>query len=164
MVTGELIHNHPGHELAEPEKLPLGTVRTGSGRLSAAKDVGAESDKGVPFSAAQLARLDEALTLASRVTRLRFSVYLGDLGEDSRAGATALLDRLGAASADSVVVALDPQRRNLDIVTGQEAHARLADPGCKLAVMSMLASFTEGDLIGGLLSGLRMLSDQAGHG
>jgi hypothetical protein len=29
-------------------------------------------------------------------------------------------------------------------------------------VMSMVASFKEGDLIGGLVSGLRMLCDQAG--
>ena len=28
--------------------------------------------------------------------------------------------------------------------------------------MSMVASFKEGDLIGGLVSGLRMLTDQAG--
>jgi hypothetical protein len=28
--------------------------------------------------------------------------------------------------------------------------------------MSMVASFKEGDLLGGLLSGLRMLGDQAG--
>lgn len=162
-VTGELTHEHAGHELAEPEELPFGSVRTGSGRLSAAFDVGAEAGPGVPFSAAQLARLDEALTLASKVTRLRFSVYLGDLGEDSRAGAEKLLDQLGAAAVDSVVVAVDPGRRNLDIVTGPEAHIRLADRGCKLAVMSMLASFKEGDLLGGLLSGLRMLADQAGH-
>jgi hypothetical protein len=47
-------------------------------------------------------------------------------------------------------------------VTGPEARLRLADRGCKLAVMSMVASFKEGDLVGGLLSGLRMLSGQAG--
>jgi hypothetical protein len=28
--------------------------------------------------------------------------------------------------------------------------------------MSMVASFKEGDLVGGLVSGLRMLTDQAG--
>jgi hypothetical protein len=47
-------------------------------------------------------------------------------------------------------------------VTVDPSGTRLADRGCKLAVMSMVASFKEGDLIGGLLSGLRMLSDRAG--
>jgi hypothetical protein len=48
------------------------------------------------------------------------------------------------------------------VVTGAEARVRLPDRGAKLAVMSMVASFKEGDLLGGLLSGLRMLGDQAG--
>jgi hypothetical protein len=162
MVTGELIHEH-AQQPVEPEQLPLGSVRTGSGRVSGARDVGAEVEFGAPFSPAQLTRLDEALTLVSRATRLRFSVYLGDLGADSRAGAEKLLDQLGAAAMDSVLVAVDPQRRKLDIVTGPQAHIRLPDRGCQLAVVSMLASFQEGDLIGGLLSGLRMLADQARH-
>ena len=38
----------------------------------------------------QLARLDEALTLSARTTGLGFSVYLGDLGEDTRATAESL--------------------------------------------------------------------------
>jgi len=80
------------------------------------------------------------------------------------AGIAAFASQLkpGPAGADSVLIAVDPQRRNVDIVTGPAARARLADRGCKLAVMSMVASFKEGDLLGGLLSGLRMLSDQAG--
>lgn len=160
MVTGELVH---GQQPSEPAELPAGSVRTGAGRVSAAADVGAQDAPGGPFTSAQLTRLDEALTFASRATRLRFSVYLGDLGEDSRAGAEKLLDGLGPEATDSVLIAVDPQRRKVDIVTGPEAHIRLADRGCKLAVMSMLASFKEGDLAGGLLSGLRMLSDQAGH-
>jgi hypothetical protein len=159
-------HDTHGSELGVPEDLPLGSVVTASGRVSAAIELDSELDKAepdaLPFSAVQLTRLDEALTLVSRHTELRFSIYLGDLGEDSHAGAQKLHDQLGAAGADSVLVAVDPQRRNVDIVTGPEARLRLADRGCKLAVMSMVASFKEGDLVGGLLSGLRMLSDQAG--
>ena len=48
-------------------------------------------------------------------------------------------------------------------MTGAEAKVRLPDRGAKLALMSMVASFKEGDLFGGLLSGLRMLADQAGN-
>jgi hypothetical protein len=77
-------------------------------------------------------------------------------------GAERLHDHLGAAAVDSVLVAVDLQRRDVDIVTGPEARMRRADRSCKLAVMSIVASFKEGDLIGGVLSGLRTLSDQAG--
>jgi hypothetical protein len=173
MATGELAHQDHGDPSTDghggqphgrdDQPLPRGAFRTPSGRVSAARDVGAEAGPGAPFSSAQLTRLDEALTLASRHTRLRFSVYLGDLGEDSRAGADKLMDQLGEQAVDSVLVAVDPQHRTVDIITGPEAHVRLADRGCKLAVMSMLASFKEGDLFGGLLSGVRMLSDQAGR-
>jgi hypothetical protein len=152
-----------GSRPVKAEDLPVGSVVTPSGRVSAATEFRMDEPAVSPFSAVQLTRLDEALTLVSRHTRLRFSIYLGDLGDDSHAGALRLHDQLGAAGADSVLVAVDPQRHNVDIVTGTQARVRLADRACKLAVMSMVASFKEGDLLGGLLSGLRMLSDQAGQ-
>jgi hypothetical protein len=115
----------------------------------------------LPFTPVQLTRLDEALTLASRDSGLRFSIYLGDLA--ARPVETA--QRLHAELADSdraVLVAVSPEQRVVEVVTGAEARVRLPDRGAKLAVMSMVASFKEGDLLGGLLSGLRMLADQAG--
>lgn len=160
MATGELARSRS--DSAEQKDLPLGSVVTPSGRISGAADVGLEPAPGGPFSPAQLSRLDEALTIVSRHTKLRFSIYLGELGGDSRAGAQALHDQLGKAATDSVLIAVDPGHRKVDIVTGPDARIRLPDRGCKLAVMNMVASFKEGDLLGGLLSGLRMLSDQAG--
>jgi hypothetical protein len=153
---------HPG-QLGVPEDLPRGSVVTASGRVSGVSESDVHTEPETPFSPVQLSRLDEALTLVSRHTQLRFSIYLGDLGEDSHAGAQRLHEQLGAVGTDSVLIAVDPQRRNVDIVTGPEARVRLADRSAKLAVMSMVASFKEGDLVGGLLSGLRMLSDQAGE-
>ena len=161
--VAEAPHDHIAPRYEAPADLPFGSVVTASGRVSSATEFQFDEAPASPFTGVQLTRLDEALTLVSRHTQLRFSVYLGDLGEDSHAGAVRLHDSLGAAAPDSVVIAVDPGRRNVDIVTGSEARIRLADRGCKLAVMSMVASFKEGDLIGGLLSGLRMLSDQAGE-
>ncbi|NIJ13320.1 putative membrane protein YgcG [Saccharomonospora amisosensis] len=115
-----------------------------------------------PFSTRQLARLDEALTLASRETGLDFSIYLGELGDDSRAQAESLHTRLGDSADNAVLIAVSPGQRVIEVVTGTEAMYRLPDRGAKLAVMSMVASFKEGDLIGGLVSGLRMMADQAG--
>jgi uncharacterized membrane protein YgcG len=47
----------------------------------------------------------------------------------------------------------------VEVVTGCKAANRLPDRGCKLAVESMISSFKDGDLAGGLSSGLRMLAD-----
>ncbi|WP_414940627.1 DUF5130 family protein [Amycolatopsis sp. cmx-11-51] len=156
MATGELTHS----STAVDEEPGYGAAVTSSGRVSAAKmyePAGPIS----PFTIQQLARLDEALTLASRETGLDFSVYLGELGEDTRATAEGLLASTDAP-ADSVVVAVSPGQRAIEIVTGSQARHRLPDRGAKLAVASMVASFKEGDLVGGLVNALRMLSDQAG--
>ena len=161
MAAGEH-HGVAGDQLAvrDDEELPVGTVRTVSGRLSVAQEYKDEpSDQ--PFSPVQLTRLDEALTLASRETGLRFSVYLGDLGDEPAERAAELHGELPGA-AEAVLVAVSPGQRVVEVITGPEARVRLPDRGAKLAVMSMVASFREGDLLGGLLSGLRMLADQAG--
>ena len=152
-----------GHALAHPEteKLPPGSAVTASGRISTAEVYREPDLSALPFTPVQLTRLDEALTLASRDSGLRFSVYLGDLG----ARPTETAQRLHAeveGSDEAVLVAVSPEQRVVEVVTGAEARVRLPDRGAKLAVMSMVASFKEGDLLGGLLTGLRMLGDQAG--
>ncbi|WP_309113823.1 DUF5130 family protein [Saccharothrix sp.] len=144
----------------DPATLPVGAVVTNSGRVSAAKMYEPQAPS-LPFTPVQLASLDEALTLASRTTGLDFSVYLGELGSDTRARAEELHASTPRPS-HAVLVAVSPGERAVEIVTGEESHRRLADRGAKLAVMSMVASFKEGDIAGGLLSGLRMLTDQAG--
>jgi hypothetical protein len=140
-----------------------GATVMASGRVSAARVV-KPLPPTVPFSPVQLARLDEAILLSSRSTGLDFSIYLGELGEDTRAKAERLHASIGApAASDMVLIAVSPGQRVVEVVTGDESHRRLADRACKLAVMSMVASFKEGDLIGGLVSALRMLTDQAGR-
>lgn len=156
MAAGELARSSPDGQELEP-----GAVVTLSGRVSAAKMYVPDGPKS-PFPAAQLARLDEALTLASRDTGLDFSVYIGALGEDSRAGAESLFRRIGPRGRESVLIAVSPGERVVELVTGELSEQRLTQRGGKLAVMSMVASFKEGDLIGGLVSGLRMLDEQAG--
>jgi hypothetical protein len=145
----------------ESEDLPLGAVVTASGRVSAAEVHQEPSRSDQPFTPVQLSRLDEALTLASRETGLRFSVYLGDLGANPTARVAELHDQLEGSN-DAVLVAVSPGQRVVEVLSGAGARMRLPDRGAKLAVMSMLASFRESDLLGGLLSGLRMLADQAG--
>ena len=159
MATGELT------KPVDESQLGYGEVVTNSGRVSAAKMYEPAAPTS-PFSVRQLARLDEALTFATRETGLDFSLYVGELGgQDSRATA----ENLHASTPDpanAVLIAVSPGERLIEIVTGTAAHVRLPDRGCKLAVASMVASFKEGDLVRGLVNGLvnalRMLSDQAG--
>jgi hypothetical protein len=137
-------------------------VVTASGRLSAAVEYRPETFT-TPFSAAELSRLDEALTMASRETGLRFNLYLGELGPDPRDAVRDVFAGLGPAASDSVVIAVSPEQRVVEIVTGEQAAKLLPDRGAKLGVMSMVAEFRDGDLLGGLIKGLRMLADQTGR-
>ena len=115
------------------------------------------------FSFQELARLDEALTMSSRETGLRFTLYIGDLGTPTRVRAEELHARSGANPSESVLIAVSPGQRVVEVVTGAAAARRLPDRACALAVLSMTGSFAAGDLVGGIVNGLRQLSDQAGH-
>ncbi len=160
MAAGEH-HGETALAVPDDEELAEGSVRTYSGRVSTAEEYHEPSRTDHPFDPVQLTRLDEALTLASRETGLRFSVYLGGLGDAPAERAAELHSELPGSS-ESVLVAVSPEQRLVEVITGPEARVRLPDRGAKLAVMSMVASFRESDLLGGLLSGLRMLADQAG--
>ncbi|MFR9730244.1 DUF5130 family protein [Saccharopolyspora sp. MS10] len=154
MATGEITQD-------DDQDLAPGEALTATGRLSIARRVTPERPH-LPFSTGQLTRLDEALTLCSRSTGLEFAVYLGDLGEQTRETAAALHSNLGARAAEGVLLAVSPQQRAVEIVTGEESRRRVPDRSCQLALMTMVASFREDELIEGLIGGLRMLSDAAG--
>jgi Domain of unknown function (DUF5130) len=122
-----------------------------------------ESELDRIFSFRELARLDEALTMSSRETGLRFTLYIGDLGTPTRLRAEELHARSGPDPSDAVLIAVSPGQRVVEVVTGAAASRRLPDRACALAVLSMTAAFAGGDLVGGIVNGLRQLSDQAGH-
>ena len=115
------------------------------------------------FSFHELARLDEALTMSSRETGLRFTLYIGDLGAQTRRRAEELHEQSGGNLAESVLIAVSPGQRVVEVVTGAGAARRIPDRACALAVLSMTGSFAAGDLVGGIVNGLRQMSDQAGH-
>ncbi|GAA4876004.1 DUF5130 family protein [Saccharopolyspora cebuensis] len=147
--------------LAAQESGDTGGVVTPTGRLSIARRIEPDRPR-LPFSPGQLARVDEAIALSTRTTGLEFAVYVGGLGEDSRAQAEDMHATLGARAAEGVLIAVSPGERKFEIVTGDEAYRRIPDRSCQLAAMSMVASFKEDELIDGLIGGLRMLSDAAG--
>ena len=115
------------------------------------------------FTWQELARLDEALTMSSWETGLRFTLYIGDLGKQTRVRAEEMHAQSGGNLAESVLIAVSPGQRVVEVVTGAAAARRIPDRACALAVLSMTGSFAAGDLVGGIVNGLRQLSDQAGH-
>lgn len=114
-----------------------------------------------PFTTPQLLRLDEALRLADRSTGLIFSVFVGDLDEPVRGHAEKLHGQLEHPDR-SVLCAVSPNQRVLEIVTGAVARKRIPDRSAKLAALSMAAAFGGGDLAGGLVAGLAQLAEAAG--
>ena len=115
------------------------------------------------FTWQELARLDEALTMSSRETGLRFTLYIGDLGKQTRLRAEELHSLSGGNTSESVLIAVSPGQKVVEVVTGAAAARRVPDRACALAVLSMTTTFANGDLVGGIVGGLRQLSDQAGH-
>jgi uncharacterized membrane protein YgcG len=121
------------------------------------------SGKGEPFSDGQVREISRACSTAGAETGLNFSVYIGAAEGDVRDHAERLHSALGSKASRSVLLLVAPQDRQLEIVTGKESSRRLSDRACALAALSMTTSFAGGDLVGGVLTGLRMLAEASGR-
>jgi len=115
--------------------------------------------RGEAFGFVEQHRLNEAIRAAEQQTGMHFPVYVGAVSGDMAAFAQAEGDRLSYLGPEVVLIAVDPARRGLQIVTSAAARRRLSDNSCALAALSMTTSFGLGDLVGGLVVGLRMLAD-----
>jgi uncharacterized protein DUF5130 len=115
-----------------------------------------------PFSTRQLLRLDEALRISDEQTGLTFSVYIGELETPTRESAEKLHKQIQSADR-AILIAVSPNQRRLEIVTGNEARKRISDRDAKLAGLSMAAAFAGGDLAGGVLAGIDQLASHAGR-
>lgn len=115
---------------------------------------------GEAFSEHQRDDIVRAVRLAQEQSELRYSVYVGALDGDSRSRAQTLHGALVEAER-SVLLAVDPSTRRLEIMTGPVARRSLDDRACALAAVSMTSSFEAGDLAGGIVDGLRALAEHA---
>jgi uncharacterized membrane protein YgcG len=113
----------------------------------------------------QRERIERARTAAERATGMRFWVRIGPFGGNPRLEAERLLTNLIDSPHDAgVLILVGPGERRLEVMTTAAAKRRLPDSAVGLAILTMSSSFGVGDLVGGLLNGLRQLSDSAGHG
>jgi uncharacterized membrane protein YgcG len=116
-----------------------------------------------PFTDGQVREISRAVGVASAESGLHFSVYIGPVEGEIRDHAERLHDALGPIASGAVLILVAPGDRQLEIVTGKLSSRRLSDRACALTALSMTTSFAGGDLVGGIITGLRMLSEAAGR-
>jgi len=115
------------------------------------------------FTAAQSERLQRACEAAAAQSGLIVSVGIGaGTGELREQGERVLARLLDGHPVAALLVLVDPGARRLEILTSAPARRRLTDQQCALAALSMTTSFGVGDLVGGVVNGIRMLADAAG--
>lgn len=119
---------------------------------------------GEAFSREQRERLERAVDAAERQTGIRFWVRVGTLGSDPSLDAESTLANLLDGRHDSgVLLLVGPEERQLEIMISPTARRRISDQAAGLAVLTLTSSFSIGDLVGGILNGLRQLADSAGR-
>ncbi|CUU53969.1 TLP18.3, Psb32 and MOLO-1 founding protein of phosphatase [Parafrankia irregularis] len=118
---------------------------------------------GEAFTPEQADRLERARQAAQSQSGIRFAVRIGGLGDDPLLTAERLLGGLADGHDDeAVLIAVSPGQRFVQIVTTPAARKRVSDAAAGLATLAMTSSFALGDLVGGVVTGLRQLADAAG--
>lgn len=112
----------------------------------------------------QVALVRTVVEEAEARTGLVHSVHIGPSDGDPRRHAEHLLAALAERAPYAVLVHVDPTARRVEVVTGTVAALRVDDRACALAALAMGSCFAGGDLVGGVVTGVRMLADHAGPG
>ena len=116
---------------------------------------------GDAFTQRQADQIRQALASARAETGLLFSVFIGSVEGEVRDHALQLHASLGDDAAIAVLTFVEPEARRVEIVTGAVARRTLDDRAAALASLSMSTSFAGGDLAGGILNGIRMMTQSA---
>ncbi|WP_280444433.1 DUF5130 family protein [Nocardia brasiliensis] len=106
--------------------LPHGYVVTSSGRVSGVHEAG-DVFKEAPFSDDERLAIDNVLTEATRATKVRFNIFIGDLGTDPAAGADAIFPSTPEAPT-SVLIAVSPNDKAIEVRSGRGGGPPAAHP------------------------------------
>ena len=103
--------------------------------------------------------IQQSVNLARDICGLHFAVRIGALpsGRDTAVAALASLPD----SARAVLVAVDVASRSVEVVTGRTAAIAVSDRACELAVLAMVSSFVNDDIVGGIRGGVTLLAEHA---
>ncbi|MGW5387287.1 DUF5130 domain-containing protein [Nocardia sp. NPDC003963] len=141
--------------------LPHGYALTTSGRVSGVHEAG-DVFKEAPFDNNERLAMDNVLTEATRATKVRFNVFIGDLGPDAAAAVDALFPTTPEA-ARSVLIAVSPNDHSVEVRSGKDVADRANDRVCQLGVTAALSSLRQGELIDGLISAVRVMAAAIGR-
>ena len=146
------------HEVARADTgdLPRGWGVTASGRISGVTDSG-ELSVQYPFPTMDLVELDETLIYATRQSRARFAVYIGDLGADTAGRAREILADVPTPD-NAVLLAVSPDQHAIEVVYGADVRGRGVESAAPLGVSAAASAFREGNLIDGLISAVLVMS------
>ncbi|BDB60029.1 MAG: DUF5130 domain-containing protein [Rhodococcus sp. (in: high G+C Gram-positive bacteria)] len=152
MASGDVIQR----PAVAPENLPHGAALTASGRISAVRGLG-QAFTGAPFKDRDLITLDDTLTHAIRITNVRFTVYIGD--DVNPAAATDALLPTTPDADNSVLVAVFPNQRSIEVRSGRTAADRATDRVLQLGITAAVSSFGQGNLLDGITSAVRVIAN-----
>lgn len=110
------------------------------------------------FSDVQRQEIMRAVADAERDTGWVFAIEIGSSDAQTRAYAVTLHSRL-TDPARSILIQVDPERRTLEIITGQHVRRALDNRSAGLAAVTMQSAFAAGDLSRGLVAGVRQLAE-----
>jgi uncharacterized membrane protein YgcG len=109
------------------------------------------------FTQAQRQEISRTVEDAQRDSGWVFAVEVGPSPDRTRAYAEALHARLPDPTR-SILVQVDPNRRTLEIVTGDTVARWVSNRAAGLVAVTMQSAFAGGDLTRGLVSGIRQLA------
>lgn len=116
---------------------------------------------GEPFSPEQLNNIERAIEAAEGQCGLEFATFVGRL-PNGRDTASDMMMTMPDPE-NSVLIAVDPDARSVDVLTGPKARRWLGDDQCQLAILTMSSRFSVGDIPGGLHDGIIVMGEQAMH-
>ena len=112
---------------------------------------------GEGFTEGHRHEISRAVAEAERESGWVFAIEVGASDVDTRRYAEGLHARL-ADPPRSVLIQVDPERRTLEIVTGDVVRRTVRNRAAALVAVTMQSAFAGGDLTRGLLAGIRQLA------
>lgn len=111
------------------------------------------------LSEGQRGELLRAVQRARSICGFGFAISVGPLPQ----GRVDALEQHAALPqpGSSVLVAVDPAGRRIEIVTGATVALDLDDRACDLAALAMKSCFAADDLVTGLVDGVNLLAEHA---
>lgn len=111
------------------------------------------------LTSAERIDIERAVQRARDICGFEFGVFVGDLpnGRESAVATHAGMQDPNSA----VLIAVDPARRTMDVVTGGRIKRNLDDRACEFALLSLRSSLQVDDLVGGLRDATLLLAEHA---